>query len=80
MDDIKCTDQIDDTDTIDMCCELKCVIFFKNTIFRIQLFVVLIILTLIMLTMNFSLKLPDCQTTSCIHYYHHHQLHHNVMT
>ena len=33
-------------------------------------------------TMNFSLKLqlPDCQTTSCIHYYHHHQPHHNVMT
>jgi len=27
-----------------------------------------------------SLKLPDCQTTSCIHYYHHHQPHHNVMT
>jgi len=33
-----------------------------------------------LLTMNFSLKLPDCQTTSCIHYYHHHQPHHNVMT
>ena len=31
-------------------------------------------------TMNFSLKLPDCRTTSCMHYYHHHQPHHNVMT
>jgi len=33
-----------------------------------------------LLTMNFSLKLSDCQTTSCMHYYRHHQPHHNVMT
>ena len=36
--------------------------------------------SVMLLTMNFSLKLPDCQTTSCMHYYHHHQPHHNVMT
>ena len=36
--------------------------------------------SVMLLTMNFSLKLPDCQTTSCSHYYHHHQPHHNVMT
>jgi len=32
-----------------------------------------------LLTMNFSLMLPDCQTTSCMHYYRHDQPHHNVM-
>ena len=30
--------------------------------------------------MNFSQKLPDCRTTSCMHYCHHHQPHHNFMT